>query len=184
MAASQYPPGYDPQKDRIEIVDYDPAWPELFRKEEEALRAQLAPLGGFFMEHYGSTSVRGLAAKPIIDIMIGTVSRKDWPPLVKPIEGLGYVFNDHDADPDQLFFVKGMPPFGKKRTHHIHVYEWNGPRWKTELSFRDYLRGHPEESQKYEALKRSLAAQFATNREAYTEAKGGFIQEVMRKIGP
>jgi GrpB-like predicted nucleotidyltransferase (UPF0157 family) len=81
-----------------------------------------------------------------------------------------------------MFFAKGMPPLGKKRTHHVHVYELHGERWKRELGFRDYLIAHPQEAQNYQALKRNLALRFRFDREAYTTGKSGYIERVLQKI--
>ena len=79
-----------------------------------------------------------------------------------------------------MFFVKGMPPFGPKRSHHVHVTEQHGEMWKR-LAFRDYLRAHPEEAATYERLKRQLATEYREDREAYTDAKSAYIESVMRK---
>jgi GrpB-like predicted nucleotidyltransferase (UPF0157 family) len=81
-----------------------------------------------------------------------------------------------------MLFVKGMPPLGEKRTHHVHVYDFQGPRWHKELLFRDYLLVHPDEAKRYEILKRNLAAQFTYDREGYTEAKTEYFKSVMKKI--
>jgi GrpB-like predicted nucleotidyltransferase (UPF0157 family) len=79
-----------------------------------------------------------------------------------------------------MFFVKGMPPFGSGRSHHVHVTELDGEMWRR-LAFRDYLRAHPEEARTYERLKRRLAAEHPTNRDAYTDAKSDYIETVMQK---
>jgi len=176
------PPGYDPQKDKIEIVEYDPNWPILYLREEALLRQALHAAPQLAIEHFGSTSIQGLAAKPIIDIMISVVTRDYWAHLIEPIKGLGYAFWDENPKKDEMFFVKGMLPFGKRRTHHVHVYDFQGLRWKKELAFRGYLRSHPEVAQRYEILKRELAAKFTFDREAYTEAKTEFIQNIAKQI--
>ena len=79
-----------------------------------------------------------------------------------------------------MFFVKGMPPFGSRRSHHVHVAEPSGEMWQR-LAFRDYLRTHPEEAETYERLKRRLASAHQTDREAYAEAKSAYVESVMRK---
>src|SRR6478735_5369311 len=81
---------------------------------------------------------------------------------------------------DRMFFVKGMPPFGSKRSHHVHVTEPDGEMWRR-LAFRDYMRAHPEEAETYERLKRRLAAEPQTDRDAYTNAKSAYVESVMRK---
>jgi GrpB-like predicted nucleotidyltransferase (UPF0157 family) len=167
--------------DDIDIVPYDPHWPVLFAQEAARLRATLAdePIVG--LEHFGSTAIPGLAAKPIIDILVAVPSvsaaRTRFPAKLRTID---YVFWSENPKTDRLFFVKGMPPYGEKRTHHVHVTEPAGEPWQR-LAFRDYLRDHPEEAARYEALKRKLATEFKTDREAYTAAKSGYVEEMMRR---
>jgi len=91
-----------------------------------------------------------------------------------------YVYWADNPKKDRMFFVKGMPPFGSKRSHHVHVTEPDGEMWRR-LAFRDYLRAHPEEAETYERLKRRLAAEHRTDREAYTDAKSAYVESVMRK---
>lgn len=167
--------------DDIEIAAYDPNWPALFEHEATRLRAALSdePITG--LEHFGSTAIAGLAAKPIIDILIAVPSlaaaRARFPEKLKALD---YVFWPDNPKTDRLFFVKGMPPFGERRTHHVHVTEPTGELWQR-LAFRDYLREHPDEVLRYEALKRKLAAEHKTDREAYTAAKSDYVAEVLRK---
>jgi GrpB-like predicted nucleotidyltransferase (UPF0157 family) len=177
---SPYPEGYDPQKDKIEIADYDPEWPELFLKEKIKLEKALGKFPELFIEHFGSTSVTRLAAKPIIDIMISVESIKLWHELIKPLEELGYYFWAENKE--EMLFIKGIPPIGEKRTHHVHIYKLESPRWKRELAFRDYLRIHPEEARCYETLKRELALKFTFDRDGYNHAKTNFIKGVLKKI--
>lgn len=132
------------------------------------------------IQHIGSTAVPGLAAKPVIDIMIGVRYISDGQSTIKPLENLGYVYWRDNPNPERMFFVKGMPPYGEKRTHHIHVVEIDDEFWQRRL-FRDYLRMHPQEARQYEKLKRHLAARFHNDREAYTQGKGDYIREVMEK---
>lgn len=167
--------------DDIDIAPYDPNWPALFEQEAARLRAALGdePIAG--LEHFGSTAIPGLAAKPIIDILIAVPSldaaRADFP---QKLRSLDYVFWSENPRTDRMFFVKGMPPYGKKRTHHVHVTEPAGELWQR-LKFRDYLRDHSDEAARYEALKRNLAAEHKTDREAYTAAKSAYVEDVMRK---
>jgi GrpB-like predicted nucleotidyltransferase (UPF0157 family) len=78
-----------------------------------------------------------------------------------------------------MFFVKGMPPFGERRTHHVHVRTPADAR--AVLLFRDYLRGHAEEALRYASLKRELAGRYPADRDAYTEGKRQFVEEIVRK---
>jgi GrpB-like predicted nucleotidyltransferase (UPF0157 family) len=167
--------------DDIKIVAYDPRWSALFEEEAARLRSTLGgePIAG--LEHFGSTAIPHLAAKPIIDILIAVpsldVARAVFP---AKLETLDYVFWADNPKNDRLFFVKGMPPYGERRTHHVHVTEPAGELWQR-LAFRDYLRAHPDEAARYEALKRKLALEHQADREAYTAAKAGYVESVMRK---
>ncbi|AFY57770.1 hypothetical protein Riv7116_5392 [Rivularia sp. PCC 7116] len=166
--------------DEIEIVKHNPNWANMFEAEAEAIRAVVEKDFIAEIQHIGSTAVPGLAAKPIIDIMVGLRNLSDATKIIKPLEDLGYVYWADNPNPERMFFVKGMPPYGTKRTHHVHVVKINGGFWQRRL-FRDYLSTHPEEAQRYETLKRDLAARFRHDREAYTEAKTDYIRQVMEK---
>jgi GrpB-like predicted nucleotidyltransferase (UPF0157 family) len=135
----------------------------------------------FGLEHFGSTAIPGLAAKPIIDILIAVRSLADArATFVSALRKLDYVYWADNPKRDRMFFVKGMPPFGSGRSHHVHVTEPDGELWRR-LAFRDYLRVHPEEAAIYEQLKRRLAAEHPTDREAYTDAKSAYVEAVMCK---
>ena len=167
--------------DEVEIVDYDPRWPSLFEQEARRLRSVLDPCLIVGLEHFGSTSIPGLSAKPIIDILIAVRSLIDAEAsFVAALRKLDYVYWADNPKKDRMFLVKGMPPFGSRRSHHVHVTERHGEMWQR-LAFRDYLRVHPEEAAAYAELKRRLALEYRTDREAYTEAKSAYVEAVMRK---
>ena len=166
-------------QDRAELVAYDPSWPAQYEAEARAIRAALARLTGFELAHFGSTAIPDLAAKPIIDIMLISGDQAAWPTLVEPIKTVGYVFWADNPRRDRLFLVKGMPPFGTRRTHHVHVRTPDDAR--TALLFCDHLRRHPEEAARYAALKRELSAQHPTDREAYTEGKARYVDDSARR---
>jgi GrpB-like predicted nucleotidyltransferase (UPF0157 family) len=167
--------------DEVEIVDYDPRWPILFDEEAKRLRAVLEPSLIVGLEHFGSTAIPGLSAKPIIDILIAVRSlAAAQATFVEELRNLDYVYWAENPKKDRMFFVKGMPPFASKRTHHVHVTEPHGEMWQR-LVFRNYLRAHPEEAGTYERLKLRLAAEHQTDREAYTDAKAAYVESVMQK---
>ncbi len=165
--------------DHVEIAEYDPGWPRRFEAEAERLRDALAGCEVRAIEHFGSTAVPGLAAKPVIDMLLSVPglaeAREVFPGRLAP---LGYVFWADNPATDRLFFVRGMPPHGECRTHHLHVTEPDGAMWE-QLLFRDYLRAHPTEAASYAVHKRELAIQYSRDREAYTQAKAGFIETLM-----
>jgi GrpB-like predicted nucleotidyltransferase (UPF0157 family) len=168
--------------DEIEIVAYDRSWPRLFEEERGRLARVLADDAILAMEHAGSTAIPGLAAKPIIDIFVAVpsigVARTT---LVEPIKALGYVYWEENPDKDRMFFVKGMPPYGERRTHHVHIFEPTSEFRQRALTFRDYLRDHSDEAERYEQLKRHLAIQHSSDREAYSRAKDEFVKAVVQK---
>ena len=165
----------------IEIAPYDPAWAERFTREAERLRGALGAVA-VRIDHVGSTSVPGLAAKPVIDIQISVRRLEPMTPYRAPLEALGYTFLFDPEFPDYPFFHL---PAAHPHTHHIHLCEVNGLHERRHLAFRDYLRAHPETVAEYEALKRRLAPQFDAERfeerEAYCDAKSAFIQTVERR---
>jgi len=167
--------------DEIELVDYDPRWPTLFDQEAKRLCSVLDPSLIVGLEHFGSTSIPGLSAKPIIDILIAVRSLGEaQATFVAALQTLDYVYWADNPKKDRMFFVKGMPPFGSHRSHHVHVTEPHGEMWQR-LAFRDYLRVHPQEAAAYARLKRRLAIEYRSDREAYTEAKSAYVESVMRK---
>ena len=163
----------------VVIVEYDPRWPALYEAEASAI---LGAIGHVIvaLEHVGSTSVPGLGAKPIIDILAGVRILADAAQCVEPLRGLGYEYvPEYEAEiPDRRYFRKG-PPAG--RTHHLHLVEHGGEFWMRHLLFRDYLRAHPEAAQAYDRLKRELAARFGSDRDGYTDAKTEFVRSIEAK---
>lgn len=167
--------------DAIKISSYDSHWPVLFRKEKQLLESRLVQQSMLGIHHIGSTAIPGMPAKPIIDILI-SVRSVDRAKLTFPeiLDKVGYDYWYDNPKKDRLFFVKGLPPRGTGRTHHIHVYE-NDELVKDHLTFRDCMREAPDEASKYAKLKQALAEKFAQDREAYTDAKSDFISSILDK---
>jgi GrpB-like predicted nucleotidyltransferase (UPF0157 family) len=153
----------------VEIVDYDPGWPAAYDVERE----RLAPLlGGVDIHHFGSTSVPGLAAKPVID-MIALVPDLDAP-IATLVKSAGYQFPPaFNATLIHRRFL--CYPTASHRTHHLHLVD-EREELDLRLRFRDRLRADPALAQEYATLKRSLAARHSDDREAYTEAKATFVK--------
>src|SRR5258708_32300970 len=138
--------------DEVEIVDYDPWWPLLFDKEAKRLRAVLDPSLIVGLEHFGSTAIPGLSAKPIIDILIAVWSlAAAQATFVEALRKLDYVYWADNPKKDRMFFVKGMPPFGSKRSHHEPIPEPPGESWHR-FAFRTYLLAPREEALTYNLL--------------------------------
>lgn len=167
--------------DNIHLADYDPRWPAMYAAEAARVRAVLPAGLVLAVEHFGSTAIPGMDAKPVIDILVAVRSVQEAREhAVAPMEALGYAFWADNPKRDRLFFVKGLPPAAPRRTHHVHMTELGGEMWRR-LLFRDYLRAHLEEAGRYAILKRDLAARYSTDREAYTAAKSAYVDEVMAK---
>ena len=163
----------------IRIEAYDPRWPSMF---EEDKRKILEAVGEYVtaVEHIGSTSVPGLAAKPTIDVMAAIRSLADAPACVAPLAAIGYEYRpDHEAImPERRFFRRGPHGAG---THHLHVVEPSSEFWEAHILFRDYLRAHAVAAAEYEQLTRRLAAAHGSDRAAYTDAKTDFIESCVEK---
>jgi GrpB-like predicted nucleotidyltransferase (UPF0157 family) len=80
-----------------------------------------------------------------------------------------------------MFFVKGMPPYGERRTHHIHIFEPTSEFWQRAIAFRDHLRRHADEAERYQQLKHDLAVQYRSDREAYSRAKDKYVKAVVHR---
>lgn len=129
------------------------------------------------MQHVGSTAIKEIMAKPIIDIAVAV---KDFGDVLRHEEALkdaGIIFRGEDVA-EQLLFVMG--DFKKDtRTHHIHVVKWDEQQWRNYLNFRDYLNANPLAAVQYSKLKEKLAAVYPDNRKAYTEGKQQLIDEIL-----
>ena len=166
-------------EDRVDLVEHDPSWSEQYRDEAAAIARTLTSVRGFRLEHFGSTAVPGIRAKPIIDILLIHPEPDAWPQLVEPLRSLGYVYWAENPRSDRMFFVKGMPPYGTRRTHHVHVRLPSDV--EKELAFRDLLRVDTVLAREYESLKSALALRYPTDRDAYTEGKSAFVEAALAR---
>lgn len=173
-------------RDPVEVVDYDPGWPASFAREKTHLLACLPADVIVRIEHFGSTAVPGLAAKPIVDMLVEVTDLVEVRERVVPIlEEQGYeyfwrpTFGD-DGEPFYAWLIKRDARTGR-RTHHIHMVERSFAGHWDRLLFRDYLIANPEVAAEYGRLKRELATGLSDDRVRYTEAKGEFIAGVTAK---
>lgn len=167
----------------IEVVDHDPSWPQRFAAEAERFRAAVARAGVademVAVEHVGSTAVPGLAAKPVVDVMVGLSA---WPAsaeLIAAVEGLGYVHRGEAGIVGRHYFIDGDP--GGPRTCHVHAVEHGGRFWRDHLLFRETLAREATTRAAYAKLKCDLARRHPHNSLAYTDGKTGFIREVLQR---
>ncbi|MCT4475779.1 GrpB family protein [Peribacillus frigoritolerans] len=157
----------------VKIEDYNPDWVNEFQQEKARIMGVLKN-SCLCVEHIGSTSVIGLGAKPILDIMVGVRHLDVADTFIEPLKSIGNEFVPHQEFPERRFFRKGQWRAG---THHI--YRFGSEQWKNQLSFRDYLRNHPDVRKQYQELKLSLAQKHPGDIVAYTKAKAPFIQNVI-----
>jgi GrpB-like predicted nucleotidyltransferase (UPF0157 family) len=129
------------------------------------------------IDHIGSTSVPGLAAKPIVDIQISVADFEPLDAFRLPLEGLGYVFRADNPELTKRYFREAA---GQPRTH-VHVRQRGSWAEQFALLFRDYLRSNADEADHYGNFKRVLAAKYVTERERYTDAKEPYLWELMRR---
>ena len=166
-------------KIELEVVPYDSGWPAAFDAEGIRLRTALGTLA-LRIDHNGSTSIPGLAAKPIIDIQVSVAALQPIATYGEPLRSIGYVHVPHPDDSFCPFFHR---PREWPHSHHVHVVEAGGAEERRTLAFRDYLRDHPAAASEYEQLKQDLARQLASttreSREAYAQAKTDFIEGIV-----
>jgi GrpB-like predicted nucleotidyltransferase (UPF0157 family) len=159
------------------LVPSDPTWPAAFASERERL---LAALPGRFVaiEHFGSTAVPGLVAKPVIDLLAGLGALDDAGSLIDPLGTLGYHYpvEFNTALPDRRWLMR---QHRGRRTHHLHLVVFDGAAWRKELRFRDVLRASRALAAQYAAHKTELAEAYRDDREGYTRAKAAFVSHLL-----
>ncbi len=164
----------------IEITSYNPTWPQIFEEEAGRLKDALGD-NCIQVHHVGSTSIPGLVAKPVIDIIVVVQSRGG---VVPKFEGAGYISRGELNIPGRLYFKKSSP-----LDTHLHVYEEGHGEIDLNLTFRDYLRTHPKSVEEYASLKRDLIARPESHEKkgshfvGYTLGKNAFIKSILEKAG-
>ncbi len=164
---------------RVALEAHNPEWIEMFKAERFFLQELLADWLFGSIEHVGSTAIPNIAAKPIIDIMVGVQSLNSSRDAIEILEDNGYCYADYKSDV-MHWFCKPSPEF---RTHHLHLVPYESQLWTERIQFRDVLLSDRKIAQEYSDLKVSLAKEFANDREAYTEAKWPFIQRTISASG-
>lgn len=164
----------------ISISEPKSEWTDLFVQEKSNLIALLGGKTAIRVEHIGSTAVPNLPAKPTIDILVEIPKGEDVENRIKSImTSCGYNYM-HEQN-DHMMFVKGYTPDGfEGQCYHIHMGAGDHEGLWNRLHFRNYLKANPSIAAEYAVLKRELAARFKYDREAYTEAKTGFIEQATR----
>lgn len=164
-----------PLAGRIVLVEYDPAWPGQFEREAARIRTALAERA-LAVEHCGSTSVPGLAAKPLIDILLVVADSADEPSYVAALEAAGYVLRIRERDWYQHRLFKGPDV-----DVNLHVLSAGCPEITRMLGFRDWLRRDAADRRRYEQAKRDLAALDWKYVQDYADAKSGVVEEILAR---
>lgn len=165
------------ERGTVELESYNDEWQRAFETEAERVRATFGDRI-VALEHVGSTAIEGLAAKPIIDMLLVVETLIDEQRWIDRLENLDYAFRPDDSVSDRLFFAKGPE---RDRTHYLSVTEHGSDTHVEQRLFRDHLRRHPRKAKEYEQLKRKLATRFPDDRGAYTERKSQFVQRILRE---
>jgi GrpB-like predicted nucleotidyltransferase (UPF0157 family) len=161
------------------LVDYDPHWPIAFEEERARIQSALRDVD-CSVEHYGSTAVEGMRAKPIIDILVGVAPLDDWTKCKSALEELGYDYAKDAGVPDHFVFGRGRDR--SERTHLVHVVELNGESWRSNLAFRDALRRDELIRAQYVRAKEHAIALAPIRRGRYNELKHAFIERIKDQL--
>lgn len=167
------------QRGEVVLAEADPCWPELYRQEVAGLRSALGA-SLIALEHIGSTSVPGLAAKPIVDIQAVVRSVSDAQTAAPALAALGWEQGIFDIDAERRLYFKKNNAEGV-RTHQLHAYPPDHTAAADHVLFRNYLRSHPDEAGRYLNLKQHLAQLYRYDRIAYSHAKTDYVEAVLAK---
>lgn len=159
----------------IVVVDYDPAWAERFRHEETKIRAALGE-AALAIEHIGSTSVPGLAAKPIVDILLVAEDSSDEASYAPALESAGYVLRVREPHFDEHRMFRTP-----EKDAHVHVFSPGSPEIVRYLLLRDHLRDNDEDRELYAQTKRDLASRDWPSMQHYAEAKTEVIEGIIAR---
>lgn len=159
----------------VTLLEYDPSWPTLFEREAARIRTVLGDQVRL-LEHVGSTSVPGLAAKPIIDIVLVVPDSSHEPAYVPPMEAAGYVLRIREPEWFEHRLFKGPDT-----STNVHVFTLGSPEVARMLAFRDWLRSHDDERRLYERAKRELAARDWKYVQHYADAKTEVVEGIIAR---
>ncbi len=161
---------------QVIVTPYQSSWPEAFQEEKEQLKTIFGDRL-LAVHHIGSTSVPGLSAKPILDILPVVDSLDGIEAFDAAMEQIGYEAKGEFGMSGRRYYRKG----GDNRTHHIHLYADGNPEIIRHVVFRDYLRQHPEEVEAYSTIKERLAHQYPEDISAYIAGKDSFVKTMEQR---
>ena len=159
----------------IIVVEYDQRWPRLFDQEQRRIRRALGD-AVVDIQHFGSTAVPGLAAKPIVDVLVGIWTSNLDEGQIAALEGLGYEYLGEAGVPGRLAFRKRHPT-----AFNLAVVRWGERLWRDNLGLRDYLRANPEDAQRYAQHKRDLVNSGVSSLLGYSQSKEALVAELLRR---
>ena len=157
----------------VRLVPHDPEWARIYEGERARIEAAIG-VHVLDIQHVGSTSIPGIAAKPIVDIAIGVESYEGARVCIAPLEALGYTYHGEHGIPGRHYFTRGDPTL-----YHVHMHEVTSRAWGNLVLFRDYILAHPKEAQAYLELKQRMAERHRRDRRAYTDGKAAFIERIL-----
>jgi GrpB-like predicted nucleotidyltransferase (UPF0157 family) len=179
MAALRVSGTVTPYNATIDLAPYDPAWPAQYAAEAGKIRAALGD-GALVLEHVGSTSIPGISAKPIIDILLAVADSADEDSYAPALTAQGYRLHLREPDWEQHRVMKGEQP-----AVNLHVFTVGSREIPRMLGFRDRCRTHPQERRLYEETKQRLAAQVWRHVQHYANAKAEVVEAIIaRALGP
>lgn len=160
---------------KVRLSDYDKNWVQMFEDEAQLLK-ELFGHEVINFEHFGSTAIPGMKAKPVIDMMciVNDIEKIDT--FNNQMQSLGYDVAGEWGIKGRRLFRKG----GENRTHHIHFYQLGNPQIERHLAFRDYLLAYPDEASKYSQFKEELARKYDLT-SGYSPAKKAFVSDMEKK---
>ncbi|WP_025784343.1 GrpB family protein [Sporosarcina sp. D27] len=163
-------------KGEVFLVPWTAEWETEFLIEKERIQNKLGrKIVGVY--HIGSTSVKQLSAKPILDIAVEVEEFSKGEDCVSPLDEIGYSYRGTNILPDRHYFSKGEP-----RTHQIHMFQSGNEYLLEQLKFREYLRKNNQARNEYEQLKLKLSSSNKNNKHKYTEEKADFIKSILERI--
>ena len=157
--------------EHIEVVEYRAEWPHVFEREAAAILAACRPWISE-VHHIGSTSVPGLAAKPILDLLPVAAGPAEALEAVSAMTELGYLYRGENGIAGRFYFDRVVDG---RTVMHVHMFPAGHPEVQRHLVFRDHLRMNPDVAREYERLKKELASRYRDDRRAYTDSKAAFI---------
>ncbi|MFC3209622.1 GrpB family protein [Planomicrobium okeanokoites] len=158
---------------KVTVTDYQPEWRQQFQLAAKELR-ELFGAECIEIHHIGSTSIEGMAAKPVIDLMPVVREIEVVDGLISEMEKRGYESKGENGLPGRRYFQRG----GDERIHHVHIYAAGNPEIDRHLAFRNYLRENPQEAEEYGILKKKLAHDFPYDIEQYIAGKERLVARI------